>query len=382
MSSRTTLLGLAAALALACTPAFAQPVERDHRVHPRDHRVPPPPPHPVAPVGMMPTSAPPPPQAEHPAARAGFVWIGGHWDWKAGKWAWLPGHWERERAGRRWQEGRWEQRGSNWAWVDGQWVTGGEPAVATTPPPPPGAGEPPPPPPGGPEVREHRHHHEWKLDRPYVSSYWPAAGKVGTKIHIEGGNFPANIAVLWNDSPIKAVEVKPDVIAFRVPVGATTGEIALQREHGRPLPIGMFQVSTVDPEIEARKAEEARRKAAEAAWAEHEKEIAHDQAARRAAWERQQQEWDASRDQRREQREEAIRAKWNAAFLADPDTQAELTLHAQRVAELQRAREIADLKNDGKLGVRVDVATSKENDRHDQRMAALKAAFASKGGHP
>ena len=106
MSSRPTLLGLAAALALACTPALAQPVERDHRVNPRDHRVPPPPP--GGPVAIrMATVPPPPPQAERHEPRAGFVWIGGHWTWK-GKWQWLPGHWERERAGFAWREGRWE----------------------------------------------------------------------------------------------------------------------------------------------------------------------------------------------------------------------------------------------------------------------------------
>lgn len=375
MSSRLTLLGLAAALALACTPALAQPVERDHR-----HHVPPPPPPPGGPVAIrMATVPPPPPQAERHEARAGFVWIGGHWAWK-GKWEWLPGHWERERAGYAWREGRWEKRGNAWYWIEGEWAAGGEPAVATTPPPPPGEGEPPPPPPG-PEVRDHRH--QWRIDRPYVSTFYPQTGKAGAEIHIFGGNLSRDLTVFYNGNPMPPTAVNPSQIQFRLPRTATTGLISLRRPDGRDLPVGVYNVVTSgDPEADARRAEEARRRAAEAAWAEHEREIAKDQAARRAAWEKEQEEWETSREERREKREAEIRAKWDAAFLADPDTQAELTLHSQRVAELERAKEIADLKNDGKLAVRVDVATARENDRHDQRMAALKAAFASKGGHP
>ena len=80
-------------------------------------------------------------------------------------------------------------------------------------------------------------------------------------------------------------------------------------------------------------------------------------------------------EQRREQRVAEIRAKWQAAFLADTNTQDELTLHAQRIADLTRMKDMAELSADAKIGVRIDIATQKENDRHEQRMQALHDAF-------
>lgn len=57
-------------------------------------------------------------------------------------------------------------------------------------------------------------------------------------------------------------------------------------------------------------------------------------------------------------------------------------LHAQRVAELERMREVAELSSNGKLVVRIGIAQAREDERHEQRMAALKAAFSTKGGAP
>jgi len=95
-----------------------------------------------------------------------------------------------------------------------------------------------------------------------------------------------------------------------------------------------------------------------------------------AAW----QQRDTDRESRRAARAAEIRAKFQAAFLADPDTQSELTLHAERVAELARAKDVAQVTANSKLGVRIDVATARENDRHDQRMTALQTAFNARGG--
>jgi 23S rRNA pseudoU1915 N3-methylase RlmH len=119
-----------------------------------------------------------------------------------------------------------------------------------------------------------------------------------------------------------------------------------------------------------RRADEERRQA-EQAWAERQKQLAKDRAARLAAIEQHHRELDETREQRRAEREREIRAKWDAAFLADADTQAELTLHAQRTAELARMREVAELSGNGKLVVRIGVAQSREDDRHQARMTAL-----------
>jgi hypothetical protein len=383
---------MAAAVALASATAYAQPAERDHRRPP-----PPPPPGPVERdhrgpgIGVVinATVAPPEPQAENPGTKAGFEWVPGKWDWREGKWQWSNGHWERERAGKHWRRGRWEQKSGGWVYLDGEWID----ANAVPPPPPPGPpGAPPPPvgappPPGAPPMPPggHEHHRDWKIesDRPVVSSYWPTKGKPGRKVVIRGENFPADAMVMWGGTQIAGAKVTPNEIVFQVPATATTGEIFIKRSHGRPLPVGQFEVAaSYDPEAEAKRMEDERRKAAEAAWATREKELAKDRNARETAWKKKWQEMDANREDRRRRHEDEYRAKWEAAFLSDGDTQAELTIHAQRIADLGRAAAIAEVNANGKLAVRIQVAQQRENDRHDQRMAALKAGFSAKGGTP
>lgn len=327
------------------------------------------------PAGDAPTAPPPPPQAEnHEPTRAGFVWVAGNWDWKAGKYSWVPGHWERERAGKHWRDSHWEQRDGKWVRTEGDWVD----ADADVHPLPPNGNT-------GivpPNVRDHRH--DWKLDRPTVSSYWPAKGKAGTKVTIHGVNFPPGGTVMFNGKKVVAALVTPTTIEFMVPGDTTgTGDIEIDRGHGRPLTVGTFEVvAGFDPVAEQKRLDDERRKRAEADWAEQQKQWAKDRAAREAAFHQHEQELEQTREQRREQRLQQIRAKWNAAFLADADTQDELTLHAQRLAELQRMKEIASISADAKLGVRIDVATQKENDRHTQRMQALETSFKTKGGAP
>jgi len=372
------------ALTLASATASAQPAERDHR-----HPAPPPPPPPVErdhrhgpglDVVINATVEPPAPQVENPGVKAGFEWVPGRYDWKGGKWEWMAGHWERERAGKHWRPGKWEKRAGGWAWTEGEWADAG--AVVATAPPAPGA----PPPPGAPmppPPMEH-HHHEWKIETPVVSSYWPAKGKPGRKVVIKGANFPADAQVFLGSAQITAAKITPTEIVFDVPATATgSGEIYIKRMHGRNLPVGMFEVAaSYDPEAEAKKLEEARRKAAEEAWKAMQAKQAKDKAAREAAWKAHWQEMENDREQRRERREAEIRAKWDAAFLNDADTQAELALHAQRIAQLTQAASIAEVNANEKLGVRIQVATAKENDRHEQRMAALKAGFSAKAGAP
>jgi len=68
-----------------------------------------------------PRQPPPSPQAENPGQKAGYIWVMGHWDWKAGNWNWIPGHWERARAKKKWRDGRWELQGDVYVWIDGSW---------------------------------------------------------------------------------------------------------------------------------------------------------------------------------------------------------------------------------------------------------------------
>jgi hypothetical protein len=331
----------------------------------------PPPPTPLPP-DVRPREAPPAPPAEKYDARPGFVWVPGHWDWKAGKWDWVAGHWERERAGKKWRGVRWELRDGYYTRIDGDWVDASEP-----PPGPPPDGPPPFVPP------DRRPPRAWKLERPVVSSYWPARGKEGTRILIRGKNLPKDAMVLFAGEPVRAARVTEDQITFRVPAGATSGLISVKAGRRRDLAVGMFEVvAAFDPEAEARKLEEERRRKAEAAWLARQKELAKDRAAREAAWRQRQEERAANRESRRAERAAKLRARWDRAFLADPETQDELTLHAQRVAELVRMREVAELSNNGKLVVRIEIAQAREDERHEQRMAALKASFGTAGGAP
>lgn len=340
--------------------------------------VPPPPPNPTGapppPNDHHPHQAPPPPRTESASVKAGFVWIPGRWDWKNDQWAWLDGHWERERAGRRWRPAQWQNQSNAWVLVDGDWIDASAPENTGIVPPP--IGDHP-----GDHDMGHHEHHEWKLDRPTVGSYWPSKGKVGTRVVIRGRNFTPDTKVMWGPDEVRAARVSDDRIEFQVPPNATSATILL-KAHGRDLIVGNYEVANYDAESEEKRITAERQAAAQAAWSAQQAKYAHDEAARRSAFDQRWHEMDENREQRREQRIEEIRAKWQAAFLADPDTQDELTLHAQRVADLTRAKDVASVSNNQKLGIRIDVALAKETDRHEQRMAALHTAFSSRGGHP
>lgn len=69
------------------------------------------------------TIAPPAPRYEAvPAARPGWVWAPGHYQWRHGEYVWVGGNWMRERAGYEYREPRWVQRGNGeWTMVGGNW---------------------------------------------------------------------------------------------------------------------------------------------------------------------------------------------------------------------------------------------------------------------
>jgi hypothetical protein len=328
---------------------------------------------PGPPGNDRPRQAPPPPRTEKPGNnRPGFVFVAGEWEWKNGKYEWVAGHWERERPGKQWRPSRWDQRDGEWIRTPGDWADQGAP-----PPPPPVANTPP----GRrPDPTPRAPRKDWKIERPVVSSYWPVKGDAGAKVVIRGRNFPKDAEVLWAGSPIRGVKVTETELRFIVPTGATTGQLAVRAGRGRDLAVGAFEVAAAfDAEAERKKAEEEARKKAEAAWAARQKELAKDKAAREAAIAKRWEEQVASREQRRTSRLEEIRARYQRAFLADPEVQDELDLHAQRVAELVRMGSVAEIKADQKLAVRIEIALTRENERHDQRMAALEAAFKAGG---
>lgn len=70
--------------------------------------------------------APPAPRHEVvPAARPGYVWANGHYEWRGNQYVWVPGHWITARSGYEFREPRWVQRGNGqWYMVGGNWERG------------------------------------------------------------------------------------------------------------------------------------------------------------------------------------------------------------------------------------------------------------------
>lgn len=211
---------------------------------------------------------------------------------------------------------------------------------------------------------------------PVVNSYFPAKGDAGTKVTINGANFNSNLEVFLGDTKIAGAKITPTTITFKVPKRASDGVITVRGAgKRRALAVGQFNVVKFDYMAERKKREQERRKAAEEAWKQRQKQLAKDRAARLKALQAREAELAASREQRRAQRQAEMRARFKAAFLADEETQAEMALHAERLARLQRMLRLAEANSDGKLVVRIEIAVTRENERHDNRMAALEAAF-------
>jgi hypothetical protein len=67
--------------------------------------------------------APPAPRVEVvPAARAGWVWAPGYWNWQGRRHVWVTGHWIREHRGYRYVPQTWVQRDGRWHFETGGWV--------------------------------------------------------------------------------------------------------------------------------------------------------------------------------------------------------------------------------------------------------------------
>ena len=236
----------------------------------------------------------------------------------------------------------------------------------------------PPPPPAPPMEHGHGPAREWKINHPVVTGYVPARGEAGTKVVIRGQNFAAGTQLVWGNEPIAEATVTPTEVTFTVPAAHPAGAIVL-RGGGlhRDLPVGAFEVAKADEAAE-HKMEEEREHHAEESWRERAKAFGKERAERDAAVAKQEAELEHNREERRTKYLAEQRARFHAEFLADPATQAELTLHAERLARLERMSRLAEQIDDEKIGVRVEVATTRENDRHNQRMAALQAAFGNK----
>jgi hypothetical protein len=69
--------------------------------------------------------APPAPRHEVvPAARRGYVWSPGHWEWRHNRYVWMRGTWLRERHGYVYNAPAWEERDGRWHMQRGGWARG------------------------------------------------------------------------------------------------------------------------------------------------------------------------------------------------------------------------------------------------------------------
>jgi hypothetical protein len=69
--------------------------------------------------------APPALRAESvPAARRGFEWVPGHWDWSGKRYTWVGGRYEKIRAGYVFKRPEWRRDANGWILERGGWRAG------------------------------------------------------------------------------------------------------------------------------------------------------------------------------------------------------------------------------------------------------------------
>lgn len=66
--------------------------------------------------------APPPPRHEVvPAARHGYEWAPGYWNWNGHRYIWVKGHWEHVHPGMAYHHPEWRQGDHGWELDRGGW---------------------------------------------------------------------------------------------------------------------------------------------------------------------------------------------------------------------------------------------------------------------
>ena len=59
-----------------------------------------------------------------PAARRGYEWIPGYWNWSGRRYTWVKGHYEKVRRGYVYARPEWRQRDNGWVMERGGWRAG------------------------------------------------------------------------------------------------------------------------------------------------------------------------------------------------------------------------------------------------------------------
>jgi hypothetical protein len=228
----------------------------------------------------------------------------------------------------------------------------------------PGGGEPPP------------HGRPYRGPKPIVIDYWPREGAVGTEVTIQGRRFGQDLQVVFDGQAIPTSRRDANLLTFVVPRHRGTGLVSLRVNGWRDLPVGRFDVSNRNAQLERERMRERRRLAAQRWWEARQRRIARDAAAREAAWRAEEARLEREREARRKRRAAELRRRWNERLLAQEDVRVELALHAERSARLERMQRLAEAGDYGSLAVRIRILIEYEDDRHQQRMDDLKGAYA------
>lgn len=79
----------------------------------------------AAPVGIVVPVGPPVTRVERRVPRRplpGFVWVRGHWEWRAGRTVWIAGAWAAPpHRDWRWEPPRWSREANQWRYYEGYW---------------------------------------------------------------------------------------------------------------------------------------------------------------------------------------------------------------------------------------------------------------------
>jgi hypothetical protein len=228
-----------------------------------------------------------------------------------------------------------------------------------------------------PEVRSPAFERRMRFrERAVVSNFGPRQGPPGTEVTIRGRGLDRDVALSFGGRELRPRRVTPTAVTFVVPPQSTSGPI-LFRPRGAPdVVVGMFEVTPQPPPRMRRDERRAMRRAeAERRWRERQATLAATEAARWEALRREEERLRQTREERRRRRVLELHGRFDRAFLAQPAVMDELALHAERIARLDRMQRLADVEKNTRLAVRVQVLRAEEEERHQARMADLRALY-------
>jgi IPT/TIG domain len=211
---------------------------------------------------------------------------------------------------------------------------------------------------------------------PLVTDFWPREGDAGTEVTIKGRRFTPDLDILFDNRVVTPTRRDDTLLTFIVPRHRGHAPIALRWRGRRDMPVGTFVVSRRQADRERERWRVQRRLAAERWWRERARRLARTEAEREAALRAEEERLARERARRQRERQAALRARWEQRFLVRDDVRAELALHADRTARLERMLRLAETGDFGGLVIRIRLLFDYEGERHQRRMGDLKAAYA------